>query len=236
MTWSSSCVAMICSAVGGEEGVVGHPERLARPEVAGARERPAEPSVRVDDHQPVVEMIGDQYIRRQRIRPGTRRQMAAAAGRPEPGGGGRERACVRPDQPECRDRRYQSSPVRAADQVGSPPDHGHGRARYRYRQLPCHGEAAAARFVTKHGRAGQPGRGGSGCGPPVWPAQPAWPERRAPSGRGGAAAGQVDGPVQDERGCSGQPVRQAADHARRAGAEIHLLDHVGRPGCGTAAK
>jgi hypothetical protein len=53
-------------AVRGEERVVWDQERLALRQVARTREAPPDAALRVDDHEPVVQVIGDQYIRGER--------------------------------------------------------------------------------------------------------------------------------------------------------------------------
>ena len=53
------------TSVRGEEGVVGHEEALPARQVAAAGEAPEDPSLRIDDDEPVVRLVGDQYRPRQ---------------------------------------------------------------------------------------------------------------------------------------------------------------------------
>ncbi len=196
-------------AVGREERVVRHQERLAGREVAGPRKLPSDPALRVDDQQPVVPVVGDEDVARQHGRIGVRREPAGTGRRREPRGRRVRYRVPGRDEPERRHRGNGTRAVLAAEQVTDASGHRGGRIADRHRQFARLGHAAGRRVEPVH---------------------------RAASLARGRAARDVDLSGQHDSGRSLQRPRQVPHHRGRAGRRADALDRVGLAGGRLAAE
>ena len=196
-------------AVGREERVVRHQERLARREVAGPRKLPSDPALRVDDQQPVVPVVGDEDVARQHERIRARREPARTGRRREPRGRRVRHRVPGRDEPERRHRGNGTRAVLAAEQVADASGHRGARIADRHGQFARLGHAAGRRVEPVYGAAGL---------------------------ARGLAARDVDLTGQHDSGRALQRPRQVPRHRGRAGRRADALDRVGLAGGRLAAE
>ena len=202
MTKSSSWVAMMYRPSGEKNASSGLQERLAGREVAGPRELPPDPALRVDDQQPVVVMVGDEDVGGQHRRVRTRRQPAGPRGRRQPRRRAACGACAGRAPAGRSSLRAPAAVVLAADQVPVPA----GRRLAR---------------VARPAPAAHPPRS-----PGPWPGRTGTPSALVTLR--GHPAREVDPPVQADHGRALDRPRQVPGHGGRAGGRVDPLDDVRR--------